>query len=57
MCFNFLFQSKENIVDEILPQIEEITSDADIARKIVDAARSSMGQEFSEIDQVYYDYS
>ena len=45
-----LIENKANAVEEKLEELEEITHDADIAQKIVDAAKLSMGSEFNELD-------
>lgn len=43
-------QSKSNLTDEALPELEQITQDAVKAKYILDASRSSMGTEISELD-------
>lgn len=48
-----LIQTRQNFLDnseELLPKIEEIVIDSEIAKQISDAAAASMGSELSEID-------
>lgn len=47
-----LIKNKENLTEEQLPQIEEITSDSGIAKEILDASNASMGTDISEIDMI-----
>lgn len=41
---------KHTINDSQADQVEEITTDADIAVQVLEAAKTSMGQDISEID-------
>jgi nucleolar protein 56 len=45
-----LIQTRENINDEMKEALEEITLDEDKSQQIIDAAKTSMGQEISEAD-------
>jgi nucleolar protein 56 len=48
-----LIQTRENLLvnkDELLPQLEEIVLEADLAKQIVDGAYASMGSDFNETD-------
>ena len=45
-----LIQTKDRIEEEMVPQFEEILMDEDKARQIVEAAKTSMGQDLSEMD-------
>lgn len=45
-----LMQVKENLNEEMLPEVEEVTGDAEIAQHLLDAAKQSMGNELSEMD-------
>eukprot|EP00466_Bigelowiella_natans_P003463 jgi/Bigna1/53699/estExt_Genewise1Plus.C_230045 len=47
-----LIQHKENLDEEMLPQMEEILMDAGKAKEVLEAARKSMGHELSEIDML-----
>lgn len=47
-----LIKNKETLTEESLPQLEEITEDSGKAREILDAARSSMGTDISEVDMI-----
>jgi len=47
-----LIGDKSNLSEDNLPEMEEITGDADTAKEILDAARSSMGTDINEIDLV-----
>eukprot|EP00188_Purpureofilum_apyrenoidigerum_P002364 Plantae.Rhodophyta-Purpureofilum_apyrenoidigerum.ctg2464.p1 GENE.Plantae.Rhodophyta-Purpureofilum_apyrenoidigerum.ctg2464~~Plantae.Rhodophyta-Purpureofilum_apyrenoidigerum.ctg2464.p1 ORF type:complete len:490 (-),score=133.96 Plantae.Rhodophyta-Purpureofilum_apyrenoidigerum.ctg2464:120-1589(-) len=47
-----IIKNKTNANEEILPQIEEIVIDETIGKEILDAARSSMGTDVSDIDLV-----
>ena len=38
--------------DEMLPELEEILKDAELAQQVIDASNQSMGQDLSEIDNV-----
>ncbi|CAD8052834.1 unnamed protein product [Paramecium sonneborni] len=44
------YGDKKNINDQALQEIEEITTDAELAKQIVEASKISMGQDISEID-------
>lgn len=46
-----LIGCKENVTDEIKDQLAEITLEEEKADEIIDAAKTSMGQELSEADQ------
>jgi nucleolar protein 56 len=39
----YYMQTRENISEESLGEIEEIVGDADVAQKVVDASKISMG--------------
>ena len=45
-----LMQVKENLSEEMLPEVEEVTGDAEVAQQLLDASRQSMGNELSEMD-------
>jgi len=45
-------KNKENLSEESLEGLEEIIGDADKAKEILEAARSSMGTDISEIDMI-----
>ncbi|KRX03917.1 hypothetical protein PPERSA_12122 [Pseudocohnilembus persalinus] len=45
-------QNKSLISDEMLDDITEITLDGEIAQSVIDAGKTSMGQELAESDQV-----
>lgn len=48
-----LIQTRENLLlnkDELLPQIEEIVIEPELAKQICDAAYASMGSDFNETD-------
>lgn len=47
-----LIRNKENLSEDNLPALEEITGDAAVAQEIIDAARSSMGTDISEVDLI-----
>jgi len=47
-----LIRNKETLSEDNLPALEEITQDAAVAQEIIDAARSSMGTDISEVDLV-----
>jgi len=54
-----LIQTRQNFLEnkeELLPKIEEITIEADLAKSIGDAAAASMGSELSELDLVNVKY-
>ena len=46
----FFIRQKDRLTEEHLPQLEEITLDAAKAQEILDAARSSFGQDSSDFD-------
>jgi len=39
----------------MIPQIEEIVTDGELAKSIFEAAKVSMGQDLTEIDSVIWD--
>ena len=45
-------QNKHNITEEMIPQIEEIVTDGELAKTVFEAAKSSIGQDLTEIDSV-----
>lgn len=45
-----LFGPKTNATQDLLEQVEEIVTDADISQQVLDAAKTSMGQDLSEMD-------
>eukprot|EP01114_Cavostelium_apophysatum_P015830 TRINITY_DN439_c0_g1_i1.p1 TRINITY_DN439_c0_g1~~TRINITY_DN439_c0_g1_i1.p1 ORF type:complete len:524 (+),score=198.18 TRINITY_DN439_c0_g1_i1:75-1646(+) len=45
-----LIRNKDNISEDDLPAIEEVTGSAEVAQEVLDAARTSMGTDISEID-------
>jgi len=45
-----IIQSKENLSEEDLPKLTEITEDDERSQQVLDAARASMGQSVSELD-------
>lgn len=48
-----LIETRENLSenkDELLPQLEEITMEPELAKQIIDAAYASMGSDFNETD-------
>eukprot|EP01017_Pseudomicrothorax_dubius_P003206 TRINITY_DN103_c0_g2_i1.p1 TRINITY_DN103_c0_g2~~TRINITY_DN103_c0_g2_i1.p1 ORF type:complete len:482 (-),score=171.52 TRINITY_DN103_c0_g2_i1:78-1523(-) len=45
-----LIGDKANATDELVPQLEEIIGDGDLAQRVVDSAKTSMGQEIGETD-------
>lgn len=47
-----LVQNKDRCDESILPQLEEILMDEDKAKEVVEAAKTSMGQDMSEMDQI-----
>ena len=40
------------MTEEIIPQIEEIVTDGELAKSIFESAKISMGQDITEIDSV-----
>lgn len=48
-------QDKSNLTDDALPQLTEVVGDEDQAREIIEAAKSSMGQDISIIDLLNID--
>jgi len=50
-CASFI-QHKDTLAESKLPELEEITGDAEMAKQILDAARMSMGTDCSEIDML-----
>lgn len=46
-----LIQNKSTLTDEHVEVIEELVTDGEIAKQIVEASKTSMGQGLSEIDQ------
>lgn len=44
------FGDKVNYKDESLSEIEEIVKEGELAQQVLNAAKSSMGQEFAELD-------
>jgi len=47
-----LIKNKSELTEEKLPAIEEITMDATKAKDILDAAKSSMGTDISDLDML-----
>jgi len=47
-----MIRNKENLSEDNLPELEEITESPEVAQEILDAARSSMGTDISEVDLV-----
>ncbi len=47
-----LIENKDNVTADIKEQLEEITLDEDKANQIIEAAKTSMGQDISEFDQI-----
>ena len=47
-----LIKNKASLVDASIPALEDLVSDASIAKQVLDAARSSMGTDISEIDMI-----
>lgn len=47
-----LIKDKSSLTDESIPGIKELLGDEDKAREVVDAAKSSMGQDISPIDLI-----
>ena len=45
-----MIESRENINEDILGQLEELTNDEDKAREIIEASNISMGQDINEAD-------
>jgi len=45
-----LIKRKEDLNDESVPGLEQVTDDPDVSRAIVEAARHSMGMEISDVD-------
>lgn len=45
-------QNKSRLSEEHLPQLEEIIGDSGKAKQVLDAARSSMGTDISEMDMI-----
>jgi len=45
-------RNKDNLSDDSIPELEQITGSIETAKDIVDAARTSMGTDISEIDLV-----
>lgn len=45
-----LVETRENVVEELAPKMTEITMDDDISNQIVEAAKTSMGQDINEMD-------
>jgi nucleolar protein 56 len=54
-----LVEKRQNIIDkesELVPEINEITLDEEITKQIVDAAKTSMGSDISDIDLFNVNY-
>lgn len=47
-----LINKRENVVEEIKEQLVEICKDEDAADQIIEAAKTSMGQELTEMDEL-----
>lgn len=47
-----LIKNKESLTDDSLPAIEDVVGDQDTAQRIIDAARTSMGQDVSPVDLI-----
>jgi nucleolar protein 56 len=47
-----LIKNKEKLSEDMLQDIEDICGDQDMAQRIVDAARQSMGQDISPVDLI-----
>eukprot|EP01016_Furgasonia_blochmanni_P028349 TRINITY_DN297_c0_g1_i2.p2 TRINITY_DN297_c0_g1~~TRINITY_DN297_c0_g1_i2.p2 ORF type:complete len:301 (-),score=117.62 TRINITY_DN297_c0_g1_i2:356-1258(-) len=45
-----LIGNRDSLSEELLEQLDEITGDGEVSRKILEASRSSMGQDLSETD-------
>jgi len=57
-CVN-LIQTRENLavnMEELIPQIEEIVVEPEIAKQIIDGAYASMGSDFNETDLLNVKY-
>eukprot|EP01090_Pellita_catalonica_P007425 TRINITY_DN18010_c0_g1_i1.p1 TRINITY_DN18010_c0_g1~~TRINITY_DN18010_c0_g1_i1.p1 ORF type:complete len:514 (+),score=137.27 TRINITY_DN18010_c0_g1_i1:108-1649(+) len=48
-----VIQDKSNITEANLPEIEAVTLDSDVARAIVEAAKSSMGTDIAALDLMH----
>jgi len=47
-----IIKNKSNVNEELIPTMEEVVADEAIAKEILDAARSSMGTDVSDIDLI-----